>query len=585
MADITLALSSIQPALPSCPFCSLSFKRLGLHLPHCKHRNGRDYQYLLSQKTLDKRNESKKHACLTCGKLFQRLDTHLRLSRSCQPHPTLTTDQQAVSTTLDFPPESLSQPFYHAPLQATQLPSLKLPQSPDDWHESDRELARTVVPVVLAAPTVDAKHEALCQGIYHHFSSLYGCSFPRKPCRKRRHARRLKITAEKNKARRKFRHAKASSISDNATIRDLAQKFYQLVRLHSKEKGLHLKSKCRFEALKARRECNRSFWRYAAYCSDTLCREGVYLDLLTFMLKNRYMDTTVQKAFINGIPGCTEHYCKLAEVIKDALEKHWSLTVCWLDLANAYGSVPHGLIQFAPVDLSSLLCAITMLLLSSPKPSLTSTLASQPQSPLTSGRLPSCHSRLVSIREIHCQLYKPMVMVRDALAVEPEMSGRKLSRVTRTIVMEEDAEERHSTLVATDCRGEALRIAEEEAAAQWAQALERLSPSELKFAINACQDTLPHNANLALWKGHPSHCKLCGERQTLLHVLCNCPVALQLRRYNARHDEVLHTIYNFLQQHLDTSQSIIADLPESSPFTFPPHIAKNRPTTGYCSLE
>ena len=135
---------------------------------------------------------------------------------------------------------------------------------------------------------------------------------------------------------------------------------------------------------------------------------------------------------------------------------------------------------------------------------------------------------------------------KSLLAVEPEMRGRKLSRVTRTIVMEENAEERHSTLVATDCRGEALRIAEEEAAAQWAQALERLSPSELKFAINACQDTLPHNVNLALWKGHPSHCKLCGERQTLLHVLCNCPLALQLRWYNARHDEVLRTIYNFL---------------------------------------
>ena len=123
-------------------------------------------------------------------------------------------------------------------------------------------------------------------------------------------------------------------------------------------------------------------------------------------------------------------------------------------------------------------------------------------------------------------------------------------------------------------RERALCIAEEEAASQWAQALERPSPSKLKFSINTCQDTLPHNANLALWKSHPSHCKLCGERRTLLHVLCNCPVALELRRYNARHDKVLRTIYNFLKQHLDTSQSIIADVPESSPFTFPSHIAK-----------
>ena len=66
---------------------------------------------------------------------------------------------------------------------------------------------------------------------------------------------------------------------------------------------------------------------------------------LPFMRQNGYMDTTIQKAFVNGIPDCTEHH--MAEVIKEASVKHRSLSVCWLDLANAYGSVPHGLIQLA----------------------------------------------------------------------------------------------------------------------------------------------------------------------------------------------------------------------------------------------
>ena len=111
------------------------------------------------------------------------------------------------------------------------------------------------------------KHEALYQGIYQHFSSLYGCVFPRKPRRKRRHARRLKkLTAEKNEARREFRRAKASA--NDLVIQQLAQKFYHLVRLHSAEKKLLLKSKCRLEALKARRECSRAFWRYAAKVLD-----------------------------------------------------------------------------------------------------------------------------------------------------------------------------------------------------------------------------------------------------------------------------------------------------------------------------
>ena len=53
----------------------------------------------------------------------------------------------------------------------------------------------------------------------------------------------------------------------------------------------------------------------------------------------------------------------------------------------------------------------------------------------------------------------------------------------------------------------------------------------MKFALNAATDTLPHNSNLALWRrseGFSSNCKLCGKRQTLLHVLNDCPVALEL---------------------------------------------------------
>ena len=58
------------------------------------------------------------------------------------------------------------------------------------------------------------------------------------------------------------------------------------------------------------------------------------------------MDTTIQKAFVHGIPGCTEHQFKPATAIQEARKKHRSLTICWLDLANAYGSVHHQLIQF-----------------------------------------------------------------------------------------------------------------------------------------------------------------------------------------------------------------------------------------------
>jgi hypothetical protein len=68
---------------------------------------------------------------------------------------------------------------------------------------------------------------------------------------------------------------------------------------------------------------------------------------LSFMVANRYMDRTVQKAFIPGVPGCIEHSTKLAAALHEAHFKHRSITVCWLDLANAYGSVHHDLIHFA----------------------------------------------------------------------------------------------------------------------------------------------------------------------------------------------------------------------------------------------
>ena len=68
---------------------------------------------------------------------------------------------------------------------------------------------------------------------------------------------------------------------------------------------------------------------------------------LTFMTLNGYLDTSIQKAFLPGIPGYLEQYEKLSAAIGEAHKRHRSLTVCWLDLANAYGSVHHSLIKYA----------------------------------------------------------------------------------------------------------------------------------------------------------------------------------------------------------------------------------------------
>ena len=66
------------------------------------------------------------------------------------------------------------------------------------------------------------------------------------------------------------------------------------------------------------------------------------------MFANRFLNTNIQKAFMRNIPGCTEQFYKLLGAIQESHQKHKSITICWLDLANAHGSVHHDLINFTP---------------------------------------------------------------------------------------------------------------------------------------------------------------------------------------------------------------------------------------------
>ena len=55
----------------------------------------------------------------------------------------------------------------------------------------------------------------------------------------------------------------------------------------------------------------------------------------------------MQKAGLPGLPGCLEHCSMIWHTIQEAKRLKLDIAVVWLDLANAYGSIPHWLIRFA----------------------------------------------------------------------------------------------------------------------------------------------------------------------------------------------------------------------------------------------
>ena len=63
--------------------------------------------------------------------------------------------------------------------------------------------------------------------------------------------------------------------------------------------------------------------------------------LCEFVKSNGYIDQSIQKGFQRGIHGCTEHTIVLKRLIDIAKKRKHAAHIAWLDIANAFGSVPH----------------------------------------------------------------------------------------------------------------------------------------------------------------------------------------------------------------------------------------------------
>ena len=167
--------------------------------------------------------------------------------------------------------------------------------------------------------------------------------------------------------------------------------------------------------------------------------------------------------------------------------------------------------------------------------------------------------------------FRPAMEARDAMKLNPGGSRKSLMKTAKGAVLEESNSSRLDYLHSLDKQGQMSRCTPPRSAPIWAQAVQMLPENQMKFAINAAVDVLPHNSNLHRWKkkGNPL-CPLCQEKQTLLHVLNNCRVARDARRYNMRHDSVLSAIMETVSLHLPDTSTLTADL--STNYNFPLHI-------------
>ena len=171
--------------------------------------------------------------------------------------------------------------------------------------------------------------------------------------------------------------------------------------------------------------------------------------------------------------------------------------------------------------------------------------------------------------------FKPAVLVNSIRAQHPSKCRQGVAGMAKRLLVEEEAEERHEQLCRLPTQGDTTRRLEGTVRELWVTAVQRLPSEAMKFALNDSLDTLPNNSNLHMWgKRSSDTCALCSQQcQPILHVLNKCPMAMELRRYSRRHDEVLKVFNEFVRGHLPQRYTITVDL-DSEFYRFPQHIVQ-----------
>ena len=101
-----------------------------------------------------------------------------------------------------------------------------------------------------------------------------------------------------------------------------------------------------------------------------------------------------------------------------------------------------------------------------------------------------------------------MLVAREVMVADPGASRKALTGQANKAVKAVETTDHAKGL---SSQGELHHLVEDDAATLWSETVQQVPPNCLKFALNAAQDTLLHNANLAVWRrkeGLSSQCKL-----------------------------------------------------------------------------
>ena len=96
--------------------------------------------------------------------------------------------------------------------------------------------------------------------------------------------------------------------------------------------------------------------------------------------------------------------------------------------------------------------------------------------------------------------FKPAEVARDAMKIKPGVTSKTIVKTAKVLVRDEANTDLLEKLHSQERQGQMSRCTSSEGAPIWAKVVQSLPEEQMKFALNAAVDVLPHNANLHLWK-------------------------------------------------------------------------------------